>query len=61
MSEGPHKELLEFIERAIKIEKKAIKLYADTAKEIDNAAVKLIIEELGMDSNMQKVYRLLMA
>lgn len=50
MSEGPHKELLDFIQRAIKVEKEAVKLYKDTAAMIDNAAVKLIIDELGMDS-----------
>jgi rubrerythrin len=50
MSEGPHKELLEMIERAIKIEKKAVELYQETAKTVDNAAVKLLIDELGMDS-----------
>jgi rubrerythrin len=58
MSEGPHKELLDFVERAIKIEKQAVELYEDTAKTIDNAAVKLIIEELGMDSNKHaKMYQ----
>lgn len=50
MSEGPHKELLEMIARAIKIEKEAVKLYKETANTIDNAAVMLLIDELGMDS-----------
>jgi rubrerythrin len=58
MSEGPHKELLDFIERAIKIEKQAVKLYKDTAKTVDNAAIKLIIDELGMDSGKhEKMYK----
>ena len=58
MSEGPHKELLEMIERAIKIEKKAIELYQKTAKTVDNAAVKLLIDELGMDSGKHaKMYQ----
>jgi len=51
MSEGPHKELLDFIQKAINIEKQAVKLYKNTAATIDNAAVKLIIDELGMDSS----------
>jgi rubrerythrin len=58
MSEGPHKELLALIERAIKIEKKAVKLYQETAKTVDNAAVKLLIDELGMDSGKHaKMYQ----
>ncbi len=58
MSEGPHKELLEMIERAIKIEKKAVELYQETAKTVDNAAVKLLIDELGMDSGKHaKMYQ----
>ena len=58
MSEGPHKELLEMIERAIEIEKKAVELYQETAKTVDNAAVKLLIDELGMDSGKHaKMYQ----
>ena len=58
MSEGPHKELLELIARAIKIEKKAVELYQETAKTVDNAAVKLLIDELGMDSGKHaKMYQ----
>jgi rubrerythrin len=58
MSEGPHKELLEMIERAIKVEKQAVKLYKETANTVDNAAVKLIIDELGMDSGKHaKMYQ----
>lgn len=58
MSEGPHKELLEMIIRAISIEDKAVELYKDTAKTVENAAVKLLIEELGMDSGKHaKMYR----
>lgn len=58
MSEGPHKELLEMISRAIKIEEKAVKLYKKTAETVSNAAVKLLIDELGMDSGKHaKMYR----
>lgn len=58
MSEGPHKELLEFIERAIKIEEQAVKLYKETSDKADNAAVKLILDELGMDSGKHaKMYK----
>lgn len=58
MSEGPHKELLEMISRAIKIEEKAVELYKNTAKTLSNEAVKLLIEELGMDSGKHaKMYR----
>jgi rubrerythrin len=58
MSEGPHKELLEFITKAIKIEKQAVKLYKETSATIDNAAIKLIIDELGMDSGKHaKMYK----
>jgi rubrerythrin len=54
MSEKPHKELLDMISRAIKIEAKAIELYERTAKTVTNAAVRLLIEELGMDSAKHK-------
>jgi rubrerythrin len=58
MSEGPHKELLEMIARAIEIEEKAVELYKKTAKTVSNAAVKLLIDELGMDSGKHaKMYR----
>lgn len=58
MSEGPHKELLEMIERAIKIEKEAVELYKKTAETVENAAVKLMIDELGMDSGKHaKMYQ----
>ena len=58
MSEGPHKELLEMVARAIKIEDQAVELYKKTAKTVDNAAIKLIIDELGMDSAKHaKMYR----
>ena len=58
MSEGPHKELLALIERAIKIEKNAVELYQETAKTVDNAAVKLLIDELEMDSGKHaKMYQ----
>ncbi|MFX0077919.1 MAG: ferritin family protein [Candidatus Hermodarchaeota archaeon] len=58
MSEGPHKELLDMISRAIKIEEKAVELYKKTAKTLSNAAVKLLIEELGMDSGKHaKMYK----
>ncbi|MFX0169925.1 MAG: ferritin family protein [Candidatus Hodarchaeota archaeon] len=58
MTEGPHKELLEMVARAIKIEDKAVELYKKTAATIDNAAIKLIIDELGMDSAKHaKMYR----
>ena len=50
MPNGPHEELLKLIEKAIKIENKAVDLYKKTAKTVDNAAVKLLIDELGMDS-----------
>ena len=50
MSEKPHKELLDMVSRAIKIEAKAIELYEKTATTVTNAAVRLLIEELGMDS-----------
>lgn len=50
MSEKPHKELLDMVTRAMKIEARAIELYEKTAKTLTNAAVKLLIEELGMDS-----------
>jgi len=50
MSEKPHKGLLDMITRAMKIEAKAVELYEKTAKTLTNAAVKLLIEELGMDS-----------
>lgn len=58
MSNGPHKELLEMITRAIKIEERAVELYKKTAETVDNAAVKLLIDELGMDSGKHaKMYR----
>ncbi len=58
MSEGPHKEILEMISRAIKIEEKAVELYKKTAETLSNAAVKLLIEELGMDSGKHaRMYR----
>ncbi len=58
MSEGPHKELLEMIARAIKVEKKAVELYKKTANTVNNAAVKLLIDELGMDSGKHaKMYQ----
>ena len=58
MSEGPHKELLEMVAHAIKIEDKAVKLYKKTAETVENAAIKLIIDELGMDSAKHaKMYR----
>ena len=58
MSEGPHKELLEMIARAIKIEDTAVELYKKTAETVENAAIKLIINELGMDSAKHaKMYR----
>jgi rubrerythrin len=50
MTNGPHEELLKLISEAIKIENQAVKLYKKTAKTVDNAAVKLLIDELGMDS-----------
>ncbi|MFX1566413.1 MAG: ferritin family protein [Promethearchaeota archaeon] len=58
MSEGPHKELLDLIAHAIKIEKKAVALYKKTAATVDNAAVRLLIDELGMDSGKHaKMYQ----
>lgn len=58
MPNGPHKELLEMITRAIKIEERAVELYKKTAETVDNAAVKLLIDELGMDSGKHaKMYR----
>jgi rubrerythrin len=58
MSNGPHKELLKMIARAITIEDQAVELYKKTAKTVENAAIKLIIEELGMDSAKHaKMYR----
>jgi rubrerythrin len=46
------------ISRAIKIEEKAVKLYKRTAKTVSNAAVRLLIDELGMDSGKHaKMYR----
>lgn len=38
------------ISRAIKIEERAVELYKKTAKTLSNAAVRLLIDELGMDS-----------
>ncbi len=50
MTDGPHEELLKMIARQISVEKQAVTLYKKTAQTVDNAAVKLIIDELGMDS-----------
>ncbi len=50
MADGPHEELLKMIARQISVEKQAVTLYKKTAQTVDNAAVKLIIDELGMDS-----------
>lgn len=50
LANGPHEELLKMIARQIKVENQAVELYQKTAKTVENAAVKLIIDELGMDS-----------
>lgn len=58
MTEDPNKELLKMVKTAIQIEDQAVELYKETAKTVENAAVKLLIEELGMDSGKHaKMYR----
>lgn len=53
-----HEKLLEMIAKQIKVEDKAVKIYEATAKMTDNAAIKLLMEELAMDSGKHgKMYR----
>jgi rubrerythrin len=54
----PHEKLLEMIARQISVEDKAVEIYRETMKLIDNAAVKLIFEGMALDSGKHaKMYR----
>ncbi len=53
-----HEKLLEMIGRQIKVEDKAVEIYTKTAKMTDNAAIRLLMEEMAMDSGKHgKMYR----
>ncbi len=45
-----HEKLLGMIARQIIVEEKAVEIYTETGKMIDNAAVKLLFEEMAQDS-----------
>ena len=54
----PHEKLLEMIARQIAVEDKAVEIYRETLKLIENAAVKLLFEGMAMDSAKHaKMYR----
>ena len=54
----PHEKLLEMIARQIAVEDKAVEIYKETLKMIDNAAVKLLFDGMAMDSGKHaKMYR----
>lgn len=53
-----HEKLLEMIARQIAVEDKAVGIYKETLKLIENAAVKLLFEGMAMDSGKHaKMYR----
>ncbi len=53
-----HEKLLKMLEKAIKIEDKAVELYGETTLMIENVAVKLLIESMRMDSAKHaRIYR----